>query len=250
MVYTKYNLGAYIAMKIAICDDDKHFISQILALIKRWTATKDLSNQYMIFQSGKQLLQADLSNVHVVFLDIEMQEINGLDVAHTLRDHYPQLIIVFVTRWIRYAPDGYRVHAFRYLLKNNLEVELPECMDDIRTYLLDTNRSISLQVGSQTLHFLLRDILFFEGTARRNVLVHTRFSKIPTECHGKLSDFEAHLKDSGFLRIQRSFLVNMAHIDAIKNKYVYLDNGTQLKTSTQNYAEIAHNYLIWRGSKL
>lgn len=162
-----------------------------------------------------------------------------------MRDKYPELIIVYVTGYVQYARDGYSVAAFRYLLKDSLDTELPDCIRDIQKKLYAQQKSITVRGLEYLSQTRLQDILYFEGTAQRHVIVHTRQGK--SECVGKLSEYEAELQDQGFLRIQRSFLVNMFHIEWIKNYHVHLSNGENLKVSERSYSKITTQYLMWKG---
>ena len=117
------------AVKIVILDDELEFSKILDKKIKEYCARKDLLYDCQIFSSSKNLLEDDLSSIQVAFLDIDMPEINGLDVAKVLHQRYPEMILVFVTSFIKYAPSGYKVNAFRYLLKTQLDEELSDCMD-------------------------------------------------------------------------------------------------------------------------
>lgn len=238
-------------MRIAVCDDNAAFLDKLLREIAHWSALADMNNQYIRFQSGLTLQESDLSAVQVLFLDIEMPNCNGLDVARKIRSKYPDLLIVFVTNWIEYAPSGYQINAFRYLLKNRLSEELPHCMNDLCQKISENCRSVFIPTRDRDLSVLVKDILFFEGTPNRCVLMHCNGSADnPVVCTGKLSDYEARFREHGFLRIQKSYLVNMSHIVRIRNQYAYLQNGKTLKVSEKNYSEICRTYLIWRGQTL
>ena len=91
-----------------------------------------------------------------------------------------------------------------------------------------------------------------EGTARRHILLHLTSGGRQTrlECIGLLSELEGQLAGAGFLRIQRSYLVNMAHIEKITTYYAYLSTGEALKVSVQNYREVCRQFLLWKGRHL
>lgn len=101
-------------VKIVILDDEPEFSKILDKKIKTYCARKDLLYDCQIFSSSKTLLEDDLSSIQVAFLDIDMPEFNGLDVAKVLHQRYPEMILVFVTSFIKYAPSGYKVNAFRY----------------------------------------------------------------------------------------------------------------------------------------
>lgn len=236
-------------MKIAICDDNISFAQGLHSKIIDYFAKIDKQCQCSIFSSPERLLASDLSVTDVIFLDVDMPERNGIDTARELRKAYPDIFIVFITGWIEYAPAGYCVNAFRYLLKQRLDGELFQCLDDIREKMACSRERIRLQGREYPFEIELDDITYFEGSSYRMVQLHTTDGRT-IECRGKLSDLEEDLKDKGFLRIQKSFIVNMRHILQIKSYKAVLKNGTTLKTTEQNYAQLCEQYLIWKGQQL
>lgn len=237
-------------MNIILCDDNPSFLRELKHAVQQHCAVRDWSCDLRCFESPKALLSADLTGAQVLFLDIDMPDINGLEAARVLRRRYPELCIVFVTAFLEYAPAGYAVDAFRYLLKPNLAAELPLCMDALWDRLFVTQASIIVRRPEQTERVQLRNILYLEGTPTRHILLHTVSGGNPMDCMGRLADFDTDLEPKGFLRIQKSFLVNMVHITDIRNYYAYLDNGENLKVSQQNYASVCKKYILWRGRTL
>jgi DNA-binding LytR/AlgR family response regulator len=235
-------------MEIVLCDDNPVFLKELQRQIQHIAAQRNLTFQYRCFQSPKALLEAELSEVQVIFLDIDMPEINGIEAARALRQRYREVIIVFVTGYIQYAREGYQVEAFRYLMKDGLEEELPDCLRDIQEKLYKNQACISVEQSGITIQVPLREITYFEGTAYRRVILHRTHGSL--ECPGKLGDYAAQLEDKGFLRIQRSYLVNMEHILWIHNYQAALEDGTRLKVSERSYGEIVRQFLLWKGQQL
>ena len=171
-----------------------------------------------------------------------------------LREKYPELIIVFLTAFLQYAPDGYKVRAFRYLMKEDLSsADVMECLDDVWRELFASSESIEVtDTEHNLLCFRLRDVLYCSGTPKRHTVFHISKTNETAcvECVGKLSGYEEQLRGHGFLRIQKSFLVNMFHIDRIANYTARLSSGETLKVSARHYQSICSEYLRWRGATL
>lgn len=236
-------------MNFAFCDDDKGFIRTLQDAVERYCAIKDYSYSSISFTNPKALLKADLSATHALFLDIDMPEINGIETAAKLREKYPDLIIVFVTAFIKYAPEGYKVYAFRYLLKDNLEHNLFGCLDDIRKKLFAASETITLRLMDNTVQTRLCDILYFEGMSSRHAVVHL-LNREKIDCLGKISDFETDLSTKGFLRIHKSYLVNMNHITSVKNYKITLSNGDSLTVPEKRYSFVRDAITLWEGNRL
>ena len=239
-----------IVMKVVICDNDTGFILMLKNCIDDYFAHSNLIGEFVLFSSPLKMLEADLSAVDVVFLDVDMPEINGIEAAGYLRQKLPDVMLIFVTDYIEYAPAGYRVDAFRYLLKSRMSQELNSILDEIVDKLYVDQSTIQVKSQGEDILLPLKNIVYIEGTGRRMVLVHLVGEGNPLECSGKLSDFESQLNDSGFLRLQRSFLANIRHIKKISSYTAFLDNGTELRVTDKNYNQLRNSFLSWKGNRL
>lgn len=234
-------------MNIVICDDERYFVDLLELKLKKYTAGKDIDLNLQTCYSAQSLLSLELLGCDAVFLDIDMPGTNGMEAAQALRKRYPKLILVFVTGWIQYAPAGYRVNAFRYLLKERLDDELDRCMDELVEKLREEAEVVSIHGRDRTLEVPIQNILYFEGTPRRYTLLHLYDTDECIECTGKLSDYDELLSAKGFLRLQKSYLANMEHIIKMKNYTAFLRNGQELKVSERQYAQIRKRFLLWKG---
>lgn len=237
----------YKTMKIVICDDEAVFVNVIESQLRNYAAKIDLNIEITKCRSARELLSLDLLGCDVLFLDIDMPEINGITAAREIRKINRDVILVFVTGWIEYAPAGYQVNAFRYLLKTSLEQEFEPCMEDILARLHENAEMMLFQTRDRTLEISLRTILYLEGTQRRSVLLYLYDGRNPIECTGKLAEYDERLCEKGFLRLQKSYLANMDHIVRIKNYIALLRDGTELKVSERQYAEVKKQFLMWKG---
>lgn len=237
-------------MTIAICDDSQIFLDSMERRIKDYAANKDIELDLYKYSLPSALLNADLSSCDVLFLDIEMPGMNGIDLAKQIRSKYNDLLLVFVTGFIQYAPSGYRVNAFRYLMKTQLDQELWLCLDEVQEKLHENTEHVKIQSNDIEIDVALRDILYFEGTPHRFVLLHFAKKRATVECKGKLADYESQLSDHGFIRLHRSFLVNMRNINNIRNYKAVLVDGTELKVSERQYSNICRNFVLWKGRTL
>ena len=237
-------------MKITICDDNRSFAASVEARIRDYAAIRGMEIRVRTVYSAEELLQMDHTGTDVLFLDVEMPGLNGIEAAKELRRTYSDLLIVFVTCWIEYAQAGYRVNAFRYYLKEQLLSEFDACMDELVEKIRERSETVLIYAGGRTSEIPISSILYFEGTQKRSVLLHRAGGEGTVECAGKLSDFEELLRGKGFLRLQKGFLVNMSHIVKISNYYACLSDGAALKVSERQYADIKKRFILWKGREL
>lgn len=119
--------------KIAVCDDEVYFRDRIKELLQKYFAEKGLDVSIDLYESGVAFCsdQKNFMMYDIVFLDIEMREMNGMETAYAIRAQNENVDIVFITVMLDYAAEGYRVDAVRYIIKDDMEQLLPECMDAI-----------------------------------------------------------------------------------------------------------------------
>ena len=239
------------SMNIALCDDNPAFLRQLRNAIMNACAERDWPCSCRCYSAPLDLLSADLLSTQVLFLDVDMPGINGLETAQLLRKAYRDLIIVFVTGFIEYAPAGYDVAAFRYLLKQELDTKLTQCLRDVWDRLYTSHETVRIHLLDHDAKIRVSDILYLEGTSQRHTLLHTKSDHAsPLECRGTLAEYESQLSGKGFLRIQRSYLVNMAHIEDIRNYNAILDNEKTLRVSRTSYRKICEQFVLWEGEHL
>lgn len=204
------------------------------------------------FYSAEDIGSEVFASCDVAFLDIDFagKQYNGLDIARNLRNIRENAVIVFITNYIEYAPEGYEVRAFRYILKNDIPQKIDSSLQKITEHIRKENSTIKILSEGERIELALKDILYIEAL-RHTLTIHLqqqpRRAKKPISCHVPLKKMEADLSERGFLRTHKSYLVNMAHIKKLGCKEVELDNGQTLRVSTRLYAECRRNYLLWRG---
>jgi DNA-binding LytR/AlgR family response regulator len=121
--------------KIAICDDENLFTEELKELISGYMMEKGLIFEVDTYNSGEALVELGVGVVRytVVFLDINMEKIDGIKTAEMIRKVSREVFIVFVTAYVDYSLEGYRLDVVRYLLKGNANFQsnVNECMDAI-----------------------------------------------------------------------------------------------------------------------
>ena len=121
--------------RIAICDDEEIFRKNIYEIIMKYMDEKGCPCEVDEFASGKDFISLgiNMAKYDIVFLDINMDEIDGLETAQEIRKVSNDIFIVFVTAFVNYAVQGYSVNAIRYILKNNENMKdlIFECIDAI-----------------------------------------------------------------------------------------------------------------------
>ena len=193
---------------IAIVDDETIF--RVLTRKKLEEVMSKLPFTFEIeeFSAGKQFLDTK-KEFDIVFMDIAMPELTGLETAQVYRECYPKGILIFLTAYEEYMKEGYKVNAFRYLGKQDPPEDFFEAVKSA-VLLLQTEQKMKLQLVSGGEIFLaLDDIVYMEAQAR-TVLLHTRDKEI-LPIRSKISDLTELLEKQGFYLVHRAYLVNMRY---------------------------------------
>lgn len=220
-------------MRIAICDDEAHYIEDLKSKIQQMYNSLDIITDG--FSGGEELLRSFRHRAYdVIFLDIEMPGLDGIAVARKLRELSEEVSIVFLTGHIEYAIKGYEVNALRYLTKPADEAKVREVIE----HLLDKQSSgkllwVKTADGEQKIR--LSDILFIESQ-NQNVVISTE--KESFSVRGNISDYEQKLSQDGFFRIHRSYLISLPKVMRIGNKEVVMEDNTSLPVSRSKEAEL------------
>lgn len=104
-------------LRIAICDDSQLWLQKIETLTRGYLKKINVKYRLDLYQSGEKLLKSITSPYDIALLDVDLHSTNGIEVASQLRATNPQIVLIFVSEYVEYAPFGYEVDAIRYLLK-------------------------------------------------------------------------------------------------------------------------------------
>ena len=239
-------------ISILICDDDKLFVDKLRQTLESAMNRNKTPAKIHAFNSAEEIGSEVLAACDIAFLDIDFQgkSYNGLDIARKLRRNQSDAVIVFVTNYIEYAPEGYEVQAFRYILKNELPQKLESSVEQILAHIRKAKSNIKIQTEGELVDIRVQDLLFIESM-KHTLIFHVaqkgRGEQREYSCYSSLSKMEEELAKRGFLRIHKSFLVNMAHIRKLNCNEALLDDGTILRVGSKTYAECKRQYLLWRG---
>lgn len=225
------------SMKTAICDDSLREVT----LLGEMIGASGLPIDTDAYDSGNALLAEIQRGTHydAVFLDIDMPEISGLELARMIRQHTPKTMIVFVTGYPQYAVDAFDCEAFHYLLKPVSQSKVTQVLERMMQCNQEQNRFYILKIRQQTIRVPICDICYIE-CCQRHVLFHTRHTVHETV--GNLKTVYKELRPFGFLQIHQGYLVNMALISHFDGFDVVLSDGKRVPMSVRKRAEVLSAY--------
>ena len=228
-------------MRIAICDDEKN----IRELIANKVVKQYPDAEIIFFQSGEELLLVDES-IDILFLDIQMSGIDGMETARELRKKDKSVILVFVTAMEEYVFQAFDVGAFNYIVKpiddGKFSDVLHRTVDEWSSQNINEKESEEryVLINNSGVHTkVILDEIVYAEVFNRKVVIHKLDGEI--EYYGKMSDLESLAGDS-FFRPHRAYLINFKYVEKYDATTIYLERGTVLMAK-QNYPEFVKKYM-------
>lgn len=237
-------------MHIVLLDDDPLFLEQTRTQIHKILKRNNLDAIIETFKSTKQLTSEQFADWDFCFLDIDFSEkdYTGIDIARKIRQVRQDSVLIFLTNYIEFAPEGYEVQAFRYLLKSVVSQKLEKYLLDGVSFLQEQKQTIQFRLSGESVTIALQQILYIESQKHTAIIyVQDTNGKINQyKLFTSLSSLEQQLSPRGFLRIQKSYLANMRRIQRLKCSEAIMDNGLSLSVSEKRYSELKAKYLLWK----
>ena len=117
-------------MHMLICDDDARFAARVEQLVRACLGQREIPAEIVVCTSGEEALAVpDLELYQVALLDVDLDTMNGISLGRQLRERSPEICLIYISAYLEFAPEGYTVQAFRYILKRDLERMLPSCLE-------------------------------------------------------------------------------------------------------------------------
>lgn len=238
-------------IKIAICDDQDIFREIMQEKISTVCRNDGIEIEIDCYKSGNDLiknLKKDNFVYDILFLDILMNGIDGIETAKEIRKFDSRIQIILCTSSKDYILEGYEVEAIGYFLKDEDDDRL---LKIFKRALKKTNRIyeeyVLLNLKSSIRTVYLKDIEFIEVT-NRTLSVHTKNEII--EFNGKMQEMIDKLKDKNFIQTHRSYLVNISKIKDITQSTIILKSGKEILLSRLRSKVVREAYLeyIFSGS--
>lgn len=239
-------------IQIVLCDDNPCFLETLRQEIRNILKQHKTDAAIHVFQNPDGIPEHILSSGEIFFLDIDFpdKECTGIQIARKIRKLRMDSILIFITNFIAYAPEGYEVQAFRYLLKSEIHPKLESYLMQAISRLRTEQESIQLNISGEPITLLLKEILYVESQGHTAVIHVSRQGVHKTyRFYASLTSLEQSLSPRGFLRIQKSFLVNMRRLKRYQCTGAVLDEGTVLPVSEKNYGKQKQQFLLWKGQQ-
>lgn len=227
-------------MRIAVCDDEKVFHGEITNLLRKFQRERKIDVFMDYYENGNALLNTT-REYDIIFMDYQMEEMNGIETAEKLRKANSDCAIIFISAYPAAALDAFEVNTFRFIKKPIDEAKLFKALDD---YLksVDYDNLLVINTHDEIYKIKMSEIIYLEGDGK-STMIRTK-NKSFRVCKN-LKQLEIKLPVSKFMRCSKSFVVGFEHINNHDSKVIFFDNGekaaigarytSKFKTEFQNY---------------
>lgn len=231
-------------INILICDDNEKFLSLIKNSISQIILSEkfaDLEYKISCFNNSSAAFQlcADCAP-DITFLDIDMPEINGFNIANAINEKNKNAIIIFVTNFENYVYTSFRYRPFRFIRKSHIDAELSEALQSALNELLCKNKLLELGSKYCNEKIFISDVIYFESKRNYAEIVCKNGNRYLYR--STLSDLEKSLMCFDFLRVHAAYLVNMRCIKKLHKNTVELCSGDILNISRRLYSQVYKSY--------
>ncbi len=215
-------------IRIAICDDEKHMSDHIRAMASDFFRKKNREIRLRTFLSGEELLN-DEGQIDILFLDIQMKGMDGLETARKLRAGQFRGFLIFITVLKEMVFQSFEVQAYDYLVKPVEEKQFEKTMERLFASMQNAGEdSLLVQKGYEG-RIIREDEIVFCEVIDRKIYLNLASGEV-VNYYERIENLETKL-GSHFFRCHRSYLINLKHLKGYKNGTACMDNGKEVPVS-------------------
>lgn len=233
--------------KVAICDDDARVCKQIGDILTEYAKKTDVKIEIDTFQNGDQLLfHFKQHQFHLIYLDIQMDRVNGIEVGHKIRNDFADDIvqIVYISAIKDYSMELFPIRPNHFLIK---PLEKEDVIKTIETAIRLSDykeKTVNYNIKGKECKQKISEIIYFESNKHKIKMI-TQNGKV--EFYGKLNEIYEQLKDDGFAFCHNSYIVNIEYIKEYNKANIKMCDDTIIKISrgkSNKFIEQVANYDI------
>ena len=205
---------------------------------------------YQVTDDIAEMSADTITQYDILFLDIDLGKESGIDLARKMRKMNPEAVLIFVTNFSEYAPEGYEVDAFRYLAKSELEKKLPTYFEDALAMCRTRQRKVEILCEGESVPIPVQSLAWIESHGREQYLHLVGGCREQLITRLTMTQLEDLLVPHGFLRIHKSYLVNMAYLQSFQSTSAVLTVGQTLPVGARSYRDNKQKFVKWQAQQL
>ena len=229
-------------MTIAIIEDETAHQDILASYIEAWSRTAKQTVSIRCYENAGQFLFAwEDEQPDVVFVDIQMPGMNGIELAKRLRTQDQELVIIFTTGLADYMEEGYEVEALHYLLKPIQPEKVAACMEKASRKRTPREYCLVHTEDGQLRKISVKEIDFVEACKHKSVLGLAFGERLMVR--ESFSELSERLSGKGFVKCHRSYLCQLERICQIEREELLFDDGSRIPISRRLYQEVNQRFI-------
>lgn len=215
------------SMVIGICDDEKVIRDKIEKICVNVTGEYDTDTAVKTYSDGKEVVE---ENFDILILDIEMKDVGGIAVKNYFQNRKKDTIIIFVTSHNEMMSQAFGVNVMGFVTKSYLDNQLPVMLESA---IKRVSNTVSIE-GVDS-----RKVCYIQAEHVYNILHLENDTEMSVRCSS--ADLEKMLEGVGFIRVHRTYIINMAYVEHIRDKSVVI-NGKEIPVSSRLKSRLKNEY--------
>lgn len=232
--------------RIGICDDEMEFCTEIEGFVHEYAEKEEITVETEVFTSGEEFFEAinDEKTFDLLFLDIELGGIDGVEVGRRLREKVENeaMQIIYVSSKESYAMQLFQIRPFDFLTKPVNMEKISKVMSEYKRLFIDRNIFFTYHVGKSTYRISENDILYFQCEGKK---IHVITTKDNREYYGKMTDVEKQISMNKFCVVHKSYIVNINYVSEFCPDEVVMCNGIRIPISQSMRKKVREKILEW-----
>lgn len=247
LIFLRWTLYNVHVIKIFVLEDDENDFLSLKDALECFFSKQKEEYSLIRFQDAETALFHFNPSYDLIFMDIELPNVSGLEATKRIRDVDKTVPIIFITNMQKYASEGYGFGVFDFILKPVRQGAFDMKMNRVLSYILSERKisaSLSIEVKGVLRRIRYVDTLYLEV---RSHYLHFKTKEEEFDLYGSLQSVEEDFLTRDFLKCHRSFLVNPTYISSISSADILLSNGEKLPLSRSQKKSFMEQFSIWAG---
>lgn len=234
-------------IRVAIVEDTQRDSDQLVSFLEQYSREKGTEFSISTFPNAIQFLQQYRGEYDMIFMDIDMPVLNGMNAAQSLREIDPSVMLIFVTALARYAVNGYEVNAFDFIVKPiQYNLFAAKMTRAVKRLAAAVRKKLLIRSGDKSVRVYVDEILYVEILGH-NLTFHTERQSVSTR--GSLKDAMEALEGDDFALCNKSCFANLHHVEMIDGDEAVMDNGDRLQISRPRKTEFMQQIADYYSNK-
>jgi len=213
---------------IAICDDEKSMSGLIRKMVSDFFCSKNMETEIVVFSCGEELLKYG-KQIDILFMDIQMNGIDGMETARILRERKFRGFLIFITVLKEMVFKSFEMQAYDYLVKPFKERDFQKTMERLLRSMQNASEAYMLvKKGHESRIISLEDIVYCEVIDRK-IYLNLASAEI-IDYYERIENLQSKLDDR-FFRCHRSYLINLKYLKSYKDGIAYIEGGKEIPVS-------------------